>query len=408
MRSRKAIESWQADHLRHLILNLERNVVLYAELLRTNAINATQIKNLEDIHKLPIIDKKIFRGRLTEDYTDRSKPLAGHWVRTSGTSGKPFTALRRSHVRAQWFGDSLQYRFLMWEKPWQLSADWAHIAHIRVLSRATRKNNIVVSVFDFLNNQQSALQQLADFHPDIIETHASLLHELARAVEKYDSPLRPHYTVSASERLSPASRLYIEKTLRCEVYDRYGLEELGTVGMECREHDGFHINSESFIVEIIDKSGNVLPEKSYGKVIITDLHNDQMPFVRYNTGDWGRISWEPCACGVGAPRLWVEGRYAAFLTLGNRTYHHFEFDAALDSFMNSVIQYQVVKRSENEVLIRIIPGPAFGDEILSRIQKNVIAVVDPSVVVRVECVANISRVPRGKSQIIVDESEKRL
>ena len=402
-RSRKVIEKWQTDRLRRLLVHAEKNVPLYKELMATQNIRATDISTLENLSFLPVINKKTFIGRQVVEYTDGSRHLSGQWVTTSGSSGVPFTALRRTEVQTLWYGYSLNSRFLTWEMPWRLNADWARVAHIRVRPRE-RKNHLWIPLGAFLNNPRSLLQQIVDFKPDVVESFASVLYVLAREVDRYGIVWKPRYVVSGGEQLSPAGRLFIENTLGCEVYNRYGLEELGTVGVECMQHDGLHINSESLIVEIVDESGASVPETNHGRVIITDLFNTSMPFVRYDTGDRGHMSWARCACGLRAPRLWIEGRYSTFLQLGDQTFHHFYFSYTLKPFKNQILQYQVVKRAENDLLIRIIPGSAFGDETTVAIQKEIANLVKETASVRVECVAEIKRMPRGKSQVIVDET----
>lgn len=403
MRSRGTIEAWQEDVMRMLVPYLVANVPLYQELLEACSVNPAHIVHLKDLALLPVTGKQTFLGRFVEEYTDRGAPLRGRWVETSGTSGTPFIPLRRPQVNMLWYGDSLYYRFLAWKKPWRFSADWVRVAHIRALPR-NRKNHFVVSIHDFLNDQEAAVRRLADFKPDVLESHASILYELAHAVQSLRIPLHPKYVVSGSEQLLPAARLLIEKTLKCEVYDRYGLEEFGTVGIECEAHEGFHVNVESFIVEIVDGTGIPLPEGSHGRVLITDLFNNQMPFIRYETGDHGRISWAPCQCGLHAQRLWIEGRHSASIAVGDKRYHHFEFGVILDSFMSQFLHYQIVKRGENELTIRIVPGPAFSQETITAVEEKVSALVGPAITVKIECVPRISRVPRGKSRIVVDET----
>lgn len=403
MRSRHSIQKWQEKRLRFLIPYLATNIPLYRELLQRHAVNPSDIVRLRDLPRLPITGKQTFLGRFAEEYTDRSAPLRGRWVETSGTSGTPFAPLRRPQVNTPWYDDSLHYRFLMWENLWRVRANQVRVAHIRVLPRY-RKNHLVVSVHDFLNDQKASMRRLADFQPEVLESHASILYELARALQSSGIPLRPKYVVSGGEQLLPAARQLIESVLQSEVYNRYGLEEFGTVGTECVAHDGFHVNVESYIVEIVDESGNLLPDGERGRILVTDLFNHQMPFVRYETGDYGHASWEPCACGLHAQRLWVEGRYSASITVGNKRYHHFEFGVVLDAFMNHLLHYQIAKRGENTIVVRIVPGPAFREGIIATIKEKILSLVGFAVVVRVESVSHISRVPRGKSRVVVDET----
>ncbi len=403
LRSRRSIERYQLSRLQSLVPYLAGHIALYKELLAQQNINPQCISTLDDLHLLPVTDKNMFTGRDVEEYTDQSRPLFGRWAKTSGSSGTPFSPLRRVHTRLPWYGDSLYYRFLFWDTPWRVDASWARVVHIRIHAR-NQPNHLVIAIKDFLEDPATAVQQMIDFRPDILETHPSLLFELASHLQKSPQKLPLKYIVSVSENLAPAVRTFVEEQLQCTIYNRYGLEEFGTVGNECNQHDGFHINAESFIVEIVDGEGNSCADGVYGRVLITDLFNTEMPFVRYDTGDRGRISREVCACGLHAPRLWVDGRYSAYLTFGNTRYHHYQFTAAFSTLMNEIVAYQVVKRNESALLLRIIPGPLYTDSTGDRVMANVQQTVGPSATVSLELVQHLSRVPQGKSQIVRDES----
>ena len=56
------------------------------------------------------------------------------------------------------------------------------------------------------------------------------------------------------------------------------------------------------IPEIIDETGNVLPEGEYGELVLTTIGADAMPLIRYRTGDFTRIL-PPCKCGGITKRL---------------------------------------------------------------------------------------------------------
>jgi phenylacetate-CoA ligase len=162
------------------------------------------------------------------------------------------------------------------------------------------------------------------------------------------------------------------------------------------------VHCESLIVEIVDEHGAVLPEGSYGRVVVTDLFNSRMPFIRYDTGDHGTLSWQRCVCGQGAPRLWLEGRYSAFLMLNGRRIHHLEFDVALEIFMNSIIQFQVVKEARDKIVINIIPSTSFDEVLREKVMIRMHSLVGPNVHVAIKLVDAIPKTPRGKSQLVAD------
>jgi phenylacetate-CoA ligase len=57
-----------------------------------------------------------------------------------------------------------------------------------------------------------------------------------------------------------------------------------------------HVISENVIVEVVDESGQAVIGKE-GDILISDLNNRVMPFIRYRIGDRGRILASQCSCG---------------------------------------------------------------------------------------------------------------
>lgn len=89
----------------------------------------------------------------------------------------------------------------------------------------------------------------------------------------------------------------LETLLGSKLYPHYGSRECGLGGaVTCEAFEGMHLRENHIIPEIIDKSGNVLPDGEYGELVITTIGADAMPLIRYRTGDFTRIL-PPCKCG---------------------------------------------------------------------------------------------------------------
>ncbi len=404
MRGRVAIEAWQLRRLRTIVAHAAKNVPMYGELYGKPGDSAPDIRSFADMNNLPIVSKKMFLGRPADEYTDNSAMLVGRWATTSGTSGEPLTMLTRAHFKKNIYVDSVVYRMFYWENPWKMPT-WPRIARIFTKAKP-RKNRLFVTITDYLLEPENVLNRVIAFRPDIIESFASILHSMAQLVEQKHIPFQVRYVISGGEQMTPALRRYIESVLGCEVYNRYGMEEFAVVGMECEKHDGLHTSCESLFVEIVDESGLPVPDGTDGRIVVTDLYNTGMPFIRYDTGDHGTMTHSRCSCGRESPRVWLEGRYAAFLTFQNRRINHLEFDAALETFMNAIMRYLVVKKSEEEVAVLLIPGVAFGEGARSKILLNIQELVGPTVRVSVETVDDLPKTPRGKSKIVLDMSDE--
>lgn len=99
--------------------------------------------------------------------------------------------------------------------------------------------------------------------------------------------------------LDNSLRQHLEELWGCQVYDTYGTNELSTAGFECSARDGLHLMEDCLFVEIEDiETGASQPDGEAGNIVVTVLHRDLPPIVRYNLRDLGRImSRGRCACG---------------------------------------------------------------------------------------------------------------
>lgn len=399
LRSPAAMRSWQVKRLRRLVRYARRTVPFYNNVLRT-------VRSEASLEELPVIDKySFFQKPDAEYYIDNSRPFPLRWGKTSGTSGEPLRILLRRHVFVQPYVDFLLYRFLYWRGVRLKEIRTSKIAKIRVRGRS-HGNRLFIPVSEFLQKTRDSAAALTAFRPDVIESYPSLLLALAHAVRQNgaENSLACRYAVSLGEVLTPRERVFIEENLGCEVYNRYGLEELGVIGVECSYHRGFHIYAESYIVEVLDARDWPLPSGARGRVVVTDLYNYDMPFIRYDTGDQGFIAATPCSCGMQTPLLFIDGRHSSFLAFGAKRLHHLEFDAALDGFHNAIMRYQVIKIAENAAKVLVVPGPFFDTATAEDVRQRVKRLIGEGISVSVEQTAHTLYTPAGKSRIVVDLS----
>ncbi len=103
----------------------------------------------------------------------------------------------------------------------------------------------------------------------------------------------------------------IEDSWGCQVYNHYGMTEMGLgVGVECEGHYGYHLREADLYIEVIDpQTGQPLPDGQTGEVVFTTLTRQGMPLVRYRTGDLSRYLPAACPCGTALKSLeWVKYR----------------------------------------------------------------------------------------------------
>jgi phenylacetate-CoA ligase len=154
-----------------------------------------------------------------------------------------------------------------------------------------------------LSDQREAL---LGFGPTILEGYPTCLELLAGTLSDSEARrLRPLVVASRGECLREDTRDLLEHTFRARVANLYNCEEVGSLAWECPDRLGrLHVNSDTCVVEVTD--GNGEPTDGQGDVVVTNLYNRTMPFVRYRLGDRATLCHAETACSCGASGSWLE------------------------------------------------------------------------------------------------------
>src|SRR5690606_11080487 len=119
-----------------------------------------------------------------------------------------------------------------------------------------------------------------------IVAYTGPLYAFARAVLERGMTLSPPRSeMMGAEKLHEFKRTLIESVVGAPVYETYGSRGVILIEAECDRHEGLHLTSENMIVEVCDDDGRPTPEGEEGNVVITDLYNYGMQFIRYMNGD---------------------------------------------------------------------------------------------------------------------------
>jgi phenylacetate-CoA ligase len=169
-----------------------------------------------------------------------------------------------------------------------------------------------------------------------------------------------------------------------------------------------HVAMENLIVELLVESDGrwrAAEPGEVGQVVITDLHNYGMPFIRYVNGDLA-VAARPgrCACGRALERLErVDGRTNDMLRDGEgRTIDAIFFGVMFSVLGGKVRQFQAVQRRDGSVRLRIVPTPELDRALLETIEHNCRKFLR-GVPVEVELVDAIALGENGKRRVVVVE-----
>jgi phenylacetate-CoA ligase len=379
------IERIQKKRLRALIIHSYENVPFYNKVFKGLALKPDDIKYKEDLKKLPLINKDIIRANF-EDFKARNfkshKPIERT---TGGTTGEPLKYYSDKIEHSVFWADL--WRAWSWAG-WDIGDRRATIGGSRPAGSGFRsfvrsrfmERNLSLSSFEVnYEAMQIHVEKLRKFRPKILRGYPSSLYLFTKYMnESKVRNIGVGSVITISEQVYPHQRKAIKQAFGCEVYDNYGCPDGGVVACECEEHE-YHLNSENAIVEIV-KGNEVSAAGEEGEMVSTNLVRYAMPFIRYRTGDMGKVSGTKPNCKRGLEILdSILGRTNDYILLPSGNLLAAVNIASVFNEISSQIhirQYQVVQEKRDELLILVVEDEGFSEkdsEIISNSLKEHIA-----------------------------------
>lgn len=311
---RRDIEELQSRLLQEALSYVQKNSPYYQRLYKERCIDIEQIRTLQDLSLLPIINKSDLQ-QFNDDFICVHKSRIVDYITTSGTLGDPVTFAmseadleRLAYNEAVSFtcagGNSDEIYQLMTTIDKRFMAGLAYFLGIRKLGAGIIR----------VGNGAPALQwdTIERMKPNAIICVPSFILKIIDYAEKNNidyrnSSVRKAICIGESLRNQDFSLNLlgeqIKKKWDIELYSTYASTEMATTFTECCAGKGGHHHPELIIAEIVDSKGTVLAEGEYGELIITTLGVEAMPLVRFNTGDIARFHYEKCECGRTTMRI---------------------------------------------------------------------------------------------------------
>jgi phenylacetate-CoA ligase len=246
------------------------------------------------------------------------------------------------------------------------------------------------------------IERINRFEPDIVSGYAGSLFELCKyAHEKGRSIHEPEVVISQAEILSDDMRNTISGVFGSKVYDFYGSREASALAGECK-FGNKHILSFHNYIEILDDDNNSVKEGQEGRVVLTNLHNYSMPFIRYVIGDKAVKGTTNCPCGSPLPCLKeITGRLTDRFILENGTIVPAEYFIHLIGVVCNkgfIRRFQVVQESFSTIRILVVLERNMTSQEMENINDKIKLVMGANCNVIWEFVDAIQDTPQGKYQ----------
>jgi len=367
------------------------------------------LSRLSDLGALPVLTKAEIRAAgaaMLSTEVERSSLLE---FRTGGSTGVPLRMLISediSHMR-----NAAARRSDLWTG-WRVGegvgAVWGNPKLPQTIKERLRAELLNPVIYlDTMSLSAESVQAFARAwrreRPTLLFGHAHSIYLLACTAEELGiDEIRPTGILATSMMLLPHERQLIERVFGIPVFDRYGCEEVGLIGCQCERHDGLHINADHVVVEFLRADGTPAAAGERAYVVVTDLINDVMPFIRYRIEDLSASLGRPCSCGRGLPLMSrVAGRVADFLVRadGSRV-------AGISLIENTVTsiagieQMQIVQERLDRLVINLVPSPAAAATTVPALVEYFTATF-PGAAVDVAIVSRIPQEANGKYRFAI-------
>lgn len=411
--SENEIKEIQWNELKKLLQHAYENVPFYTEIFNNSGLTPKSIKDPDDFRKLPIIDKSIIRANYDRMIAKNIPNLLTK--STGGSTGEPlhFVYTRDSY---EW-RRAITMRGYSWagfREGDRVALLWgvqvgktSRLSTLKSEIHNSIQNKKYFNIFDLSPNTMLAyFQAMKEYKPKHIISYALGMYYFAKYINEMRWSTFPIKSIIlGAEKASEDQIKLIESTFNCPVFNTYGCREFMLIASQCEERDGMHISADNLFVEIL-KNGKPVDNGEIGEVIVTDLHNYGMPFIRYKNGDLAIASEKPCSCGRGLPLIAdVEGRIAdAIITTEGKIVTGLFFPHLMKEF-KEVEHFQVIQESKNLLTIKLIPRNYINQNTLNYMKDEIQKVCGKDMKINFELVNEIPLTASGKRRVTVSKVE---
>lgn len=401
--------AWQEERLSFVLHRAATRVPYYRNVWAERRRHGDK-SSWEHLENWQVLDKEALRKNSEAFVADDCDTGRMFHLATSGTTGKSISMWHSRAVMQAWYA-LFEARWRRWHGVTRHDR-WAMLGGQLITPVQQRRppfwvwnaplNQLYMSTYhlasDLLPHYLDALQR---YRIKYLWGYTSSLFELAQAALRLNRrDLEMTLAVTNAEPVFDHQRQAITEAFQCPVRETYGMSEMAAAAGECQSGT-MHLWPEVGKLEVIsDIEDAALWPGLSGRLVSTSLLNADMPLIRYETGDRGRLaaSHRICGCGRRLPAIEsVDGRTADLLyTADGRPIYWLN----PIFYGTAVVEAQIVQEALDQVRIRYVPAPDYSSttgQLLIRRLKDRIGEVNVSL----EQVDTIPRGANGKFRAVV-------
>jgi phenylacetate-CoA ligase len=318
----------------------------------------SEVSSLSDIAKAPFMDKAILRDNYPLNLCCVRKEDIREMHMSSGSTGVPVVMPYTAYDLAQWAECMARcYRMAGAETgaPVQITPSFGLFNGGFGMYHGARAAELFI-IPAGAGNTGKQLKLATDFKTQILMGVVSYGLHIMEVVAETGMEL-PDLKIGifGAEVFSDAMKKKISAGLGIEVFDIYGMTEtggVGTLGMDCCEHNGIHLWEDHYLAEVINPiTLEPVPDGVEGELVVTSLTRQALPVIRFRTGDLTKVvSREKCGCGRTHLKISsITGRLDDMLIVKGVNFWPKQIEQALMSIHGAGSNYQIVLFIENSI-----------------------------------------------------------
>lgn len=346
----------QNERLQNVINQVYRNVPFYKKTFDAAGLRPSDIKGVQDLHKIPFTKKTDLRDNYPFDLFAVPQNEIVRIHASSGTTGKPTVVGYNRHDLKVF--DEVVARSLVAggaKAGMKLHNAYGYglfTGGLGMHGGATKLGMGVIPVSGGMTDRQ--LMIIQDFQPEVICCTPSYAQTLGEEIKKRGISLDDinlKYAILGAEPWTETIRSQVEKSLNVNATNIYGLSEIIGPGVSQEDFEekgtGSYIWEDHFYPEVVHRdTGEPLPYGEEGVLVFTTLTKQALPILRYWTNDICSIYYDSNAKRTHIKMSSIKGRSDDMLIIRGVNLFHTQVEVLLQDFELLAANYQLIVTRE--------------------------------------------------------------
>ena len=413
--SRDKVVDYQIKRLKELIKYAYNNSTFYRNRIDESGFVINTLKYPDQLNKIPRLTRNDLRNNLKEIVSKEFDLSGCSKSSSSGSSGDPvicyhdmngIAANRASMLFCKTLGgyEAGDKWINIWGNPKTVNIDWKKIGN-RIKKYIL--NEIRFPAYSLSDKKQYDIlyKLIKKKKPRFIHGYTNAIFFFSKYLEERNEKIDFIKGVfTTAENLHDYQRHNIQNFLG-HVYDHYGCSEINGIAAQTKYDEHYSILDPHVFVEF----GDIVDSKTNSrKILVTDLDNRVLPFIRYEIGDLAVPLKDnhKTTSGLNFSKfISIDGRTSDLITLpngGNLVIPSF-FGSRMLKNIEGVKQYQIQK-TKDRILVNLVTDDKFKTEsekiILSTLNEYIPPEINYDLVFNREIIFSNN----GKFKLFIDNS----